>query len=90
MKKCLFTPFFIAIALLTSASVFAQSADTTLVADFDGANSSYYELSLDRIIHNDDADLESRRENHEVSRQELSEITNDKRFTGRQFNFYKR
>lgn len=80
MKTRIFSKLFIAIALLTSASVFAQTTET--VAPHENVR---IEHSLKQMKMGDVGDIESMREQVEVNSIELSEKTTDRRFNGRQF-----
>nr|ELR5111675.1 hypothetical protein [Providencia stuartii] len=80
MKTQLFSKLFIAIALLTSASVFAQTTET-----MSSHENVKIEHSLKQNKLEDLGDIESIREQVEVNRIELSETTTDRRFNGRQF-----
>lgn len=82
MRTRFFSKLFIAIALLTSASLFAEAAET--VTSYEQVNVKI-EHPLKQNKMQDLGDIESMREQAEVRRVELTETTTDCRFNGRQF-----
>lgn len=80
MNTRIFSRLFIAIALLTSASVFAQTTESIPLHE-----NVKIEYSLKQNKMKDLGDIESIRERTEVNSIELSEKTADRRFNGRQF-----
>ncbi|GAB1440804.1 hypothetical protein MASR2M36_35890 [Providencia sp.] len=84
MKKSFLTRLFIATILFTGFSIFAQAADNTVLTEILLHRTAFYEYSLMSEPH-DGADIESERETKELDSSQLRNITNDKRFTGRQF-----
>lgn len=82
MRTRFFSKLFIAIALLTSASLFAEAAET--VTSYEQVNVKI-EHPLKQNKMQDLGDIESMREQAEVRRVEMTETTTDRRFNGRQF-----
>ncbi|MCW2255214.1 hypothetical protein M2263_001305 [Providencia alcalifaciens] len=80
MKTRFFSKVFIGIALLTSASIFAQA--TEIITPNEGVK---IEHVLKQTNTQDSGDIESLREYIEINRLELVETTTDRRFNGRQF-----
>ncbi|EJD6538074.1 hypothetical protein U7S25_001094 [Providencia rettgeri] len=68
----------------TGTSIFAQAADNTVLTELALHKTTAYEYSVLNITQNE-ADIESERETKELDSAQLRSITNDKRFTGRQF-----
>ncbi len=85
MKATLFTNLFMAIALFTSASVFAQSATSSIIYETAPYNTAQLEYISHHVKQHEESDIESERERKETEQLQLSEIINDKRLTGRQF-----
>ncbi|HHR5888355.1 TPA: hypothetical protein ACS706_000983 [Providencia alcalifaciens] len=80
MKKRLFSKLFIVIALLTSASVLAQTLDMS-----GGYQSTKIEYLLKKNKIQDNGDIESMREDTENNSISLIEKNLDRRFNNRQF-----
>ncbi|HHR5808387.1 TPA: hypothetical protein ACS7Y8_002208 [Providencia alcalifaciens] len=80
MKKRLFSKLFIVIALLTSASVLAQTLDMS-----GGYQSTKIEYLLKKNKIQDNGDIESMREDTENNSISLVEKNLDRRFNNRQF-----
>ena len=89
MKKILVNLFMVA-ALLTSTSVLAEVTDNAISYDLVPYSTVQSKYIAEHISEHqqEEGDIESEREIIEVSRLKLSESTNDKRFTGRQFRIY--
>ena len=88
MKRILLTNLFMAAALLTSASVFAQSTSSAIEYEIAPINTTHLVSTSHHTKAQDEGDIESDRESKEVEQCQLSETTNDNRFTGRQFRLY--
>ncbi len=88
MKATLLTNLFVVIALFTSASVFAQSAASSITYETAPYNTTQLEYISHHIRQHEESDIESERERREIEQFQLSETTNDKRLTGRQFKIY--
>ncbi|MGG4607376.1 hypothetical protein [Providencia sp. Me31A] len=84
MRKLFLTRLFIATILFVGFSILAQAADNTVLTEIVLHKTASYEYSLLNTSQ-DEADIESERETKEFDSLQLSSITNDKRFTGRQF-----
>ncbi|WP_272516644.1 hypothetical protein [Providencia sp. PROV209] len=80
MKKRLFSKLFIVIALLTTASVLAQTLDMS-----GGYQSTKIEYLLKKNKIQDNGDIESMREDTENNSISLIEKNLDRRFNNRQF-----
>ncbi|ELX8378867.1 hypothetical protein AB7W88_15700 [Providencia vermicola] len=85
MKRGFFSKLFIAIALLTSASIVAQATDTVNLHDYEKVK-IVYSLKQDKM--QDSGDIESLRERVEVNRAELEEMNTDRRLSDRQFRIH--
>lgn len=88
MKPIFLTNLFVAAALLTSASVFAQSTNSAIEYDIPPVNTSQLAYLSYHTKVQDEGDIESERESKEVEQIQLIETTNDRRFTGRQFRLH--
>lgn len=84
MRKLFLTRLFIATILFTGFSIFAQAADNTVLTEIVLHRTATYEHSL-LSTSQDEADIESERETKELDSEQLRNVTNDRRFTGRQF-----
>lgn len=89
MKNILFARLFIGIALFTGATLFAQAADNTVLTEITPRVITYEYVQLHQS-QQDEGDMESERETKELESILLQDITNDRRFTGRQFNLNKK
>ncbi|EPL9570772.1 hypothetical protein MMK73_002862 [Providencia rettgeri] len=89
MKNTLFARLFIGIALFTGATLFAQAADNTVLTEITPRVITHEYVQLHQR-QQDDGDIESERETKELESILLQDTTNDRRFTGRQFNLNKK
>lgn len=85
MKNALFTRLIIGVALFTGATIFAQATDNTVLTEISPHVITHKYVQLHQS-QQDEADIESERETKELDTLELRDTTNDRRFTGRQFN----
>lgn len=89
MKNTLLTRLLIGITLFTGVSLFAQAADNTVLTEVAPHVLAHEHIQLHQNKQ-DEGDIESERETKEFDSLQLQEITNDRRFTGRQFNLHKK
>lgn len=85
MKNTRLTRLFIGMALFTGATLFAQAADNTVLTEVTPHVVAYEYMQLHQY-NQDEGDIEPERETKELDTIQLQETTNDRRFTGRQFN----